>query len=83
MATYQKYLSVLHGAADSSKPSDELTAISAQNIVIAKQLIEASRQLQDDGKQKLARQVLDQAAALLDNNEQLQKVVGDIKARID
>lgn len=65
------------------KPSEALVEVSAQNIAIAKQLIETSRQLQDDGKQKLARQVLDQAAALLDNNEQLQKVVGEIKARID
>lgn len=65
------------------KPSDGLVAVSAENIRVAKQLIEISRQLQDDGKPKLARQVLDQAAALLENNEQLQAVFAAIKEKID
>lgn len=76
-----KYQSFLRAAA--STPSQGFVEVSAQNIVIAKKLIDISRKLQDDGKQKLAREVLDEAAKLLENNEQLQKIVGDIKARID
>jgi nucleosome binding factor SPN SPT16 subunit len=57
---------------------ERLIAVSAKNIDIVNQLISEIRRLSDNGQEKDANKLADITEQLLDNNANLQTVVGEV-----
>jgi hypothetical protein len=78
----QKNLAFLANFSSASS-SDKLIEISAETIDVAKSLLALAQKLHDGGKTKEANTLLDLVGRVLDNNENLQKVVREIKAKAE
>ncbi len=78
------YASLLHGTPLRKVPaSQRLADISVENARIVKSLLDTAKKANDKGQRAIANEIMTSIGELLTNNENLQKVVVEIKRKID
>lgn len=77
------FLDKLAGYESAQKPTNRLAAISAKNVKIVKQLLQTAKKANESGNKVIAKEVMESIEALLNNNQDLQEVVIEIKPKLD